>query len=271
MKSKMVRIMSAAVALLVVGAAGAWAAEASLDLVVNSHYVWRGQVLNDEPVFQPSVTISKGGFSFNWWGNLNLTDNITGDAHEFSEHDVGISYARPCPLTGAEVTLGLVNYDFPNVAADQTATGVDALSKNTHEVYLSYSLAEVPLAPTLLVSYDFNEVKDVYVNLAVSHSIDLVEKLSLDLDASVGFGGKDYNDFYFSFEPEEGAAIVNDSAAFNDGNVSVGLTYAFSETLSLGGKVQYTALLDSDIRKGAEALYGEKDVVYGGVTLSHSF
>ena len=271
MHAKWIRVMSAAVALLVVGAAGAWAADAGVDLVVNSHYVWRGQVLNDEPVFQPSVTVSKGGFSFNWWGNLNLTDKITGDEFEFSEHDIGISYARPCPLTGAEVTLGLVSYDFPNAAADPAAIGSEALTKNTHEVYLSYSLAEVLLAPTLLVSYDFNLVDDFYVNLAVSHSFDLVEKLSLDLEASMGFGGKDYNAFYFGFEPEEGEAIVNDSAALNDGNLAVGLTYAFSETLSLGGKVQYTALLDSDIKKGAEANDDETDVVYGGVTLSSSF
>ncbi|MBU1692957.1 MAG: MipA/OmpV family protein [Verrucomicrobia bacterium] len=271
MKRNTVRMISAAAFLVVAMAAGGWAAEAGLDLVVNSHYVWRGQVLNDEPVFQPSVTVSKGGFSFNWWGNLNLTDKITGDAFEFSEHDVGISYARPCPLTGAEVTLGLVNYDFPNTAVDPNAVGAEALTENTHEVYLSYSLTEVPLAPTLLVSYDFNEVEDFYANLAVSHSFDLAEKLTLDLGASLGFGGKDYNDFYFSFEPEEGEAIVNDSAALNDANVSVGLTYAFSETLSLGGALQYAALLDSDIEKGAEAIYGEKDVVYGGVTLSQSF
>lgn len=271
MKMPIVRILSVSFACLAVSALSGWAAEAGVDLVVNSHYVWRGQLLNDEPVFQPSVTVSKGGFSFNWWGSLNLTDKITGDALEFSEHDIGVSYTRPCPLTGADVTLGLVSYDFPNVTADPAATGTEALTQNTHEAYLSYSLAKILLAPTLLVSYDFNEVEDFYANLAVSHSLEVGENLSLDLGASLGFGGKDYNAFYFGYAPEEGEAIENDSAALNDANVSAGVTYAFSEALSLGGKVQYTALIDSDIKKGAEAIYGEKDVVYGGVTLSYAF
>ena len=102
----------------------------------------------------------------------------------------------------------------------------------------------------------------------------LEEKLSLDLGASLGFGGADYNEYYFTFTPaegDEGEAIVNDSAAINDLNLSVGLTYAFSETCSLAGTLQYVTLLDSDIQDAAEAVYGEKDAVYGGVTLSRSF
>ncbi|HEY8241739.1 MAG TPA: hypothetical protein VIH35_09845, partial [Kiritimatiellia bacterium] len=39
------------------------AVSASIDVPVLSAYVWRGQVLNDEGVLQPSATISKNGFA----------------------------------------------------------------------------------------------------------------------------------------------------------------------------------------------------------------
>jgi hypothetical protein len=67
----------------------------ALDVPVLSAYVWRGQVLVDDPVVQPTFTVAKGGFSINWWGNFNLDDNATGDDFEFSEHDITLSYAAP--------------------------------------------------------------------------------------------------------------------------------------------------------------------------------
>ena len=59
---------------------------ASIDLPILSAYVWRGQVLNDEGVVQPSATISKGGFSLNYWQNFALTEHITGDECELTRH-----------------------------------------------------------------------------------------------------------------------------------------------------------------------------------------
>ena len=103
----------------------------TLDVPVLSAYVWRGQLLVDDPVLQPSLTASKGGFAINWWGNFNLDDNATGDDFEFSEHDIGLSYGTTCPLTGADLTFGVVNYDFPNPAID--SAGNPALFKNTAE------------------------------------------------------------------------------------------------------------------------------------------
>jgi outer membrane scaffolding protein for murein synthesis (MipA/OmpV family) len=236
--------------------------EASLDASVFNAYVWRGQVLNDETVLQPSLTVSKGGFSVNWWGNLNLTDNVTGDAHEFSEHDIGVSYSHACPLiAGANLTVGIVNYDFPNVAVDETAVGAEALTKNTHEVYLSYALEETPLAPTLLLSYDINEVDALYASLSVTHSVEVNDQVSVEASASVGAAASDYNAFYFG---------VGDDA-LNDGSVKLSLSYAMTDDLSLTPSIQYSMLLDSAIEDGAEAIYGEKDYFVGGVTASYSF
>lgn len=223
---------------------------ASLDIPVLSAYVWRGQVLNDELVAQPSATITKGGFSLNYWQNFALTDNQTGDSAEFTEHDITVSYAIACPLVeGATLTLGLINYDFPNSEA-----------ADTREAYLSYALPCV-LSPTLAVYYDFNEVDDFYANLGISHGIEIADALTLNAAASIGYAGKDYNEFYFG----------TDDDALNDVNVSLKLPIKLCEAATLTPGVAYTALLDSDIEDGADATYGEKDAVVGSLTLGVAF
>lgn len=223
---------------------------ASLDIPVLSTYVWRGQVLNDEAVLQPSATITKGGFSLNYWQNFALTDNQTGDSAEFTEHDITVSYALACPLVeGATLTLGLINYDFPNSEL-----------ADTREVYASYAIPCV-LAPTLSVYYDFNEVDDFYANLGISHGFELTDALTLNAAASVGYAGKDYNDVYFG----------TDDDALNDVNVSLKLPIKLCEAATLTPGVAYTSLLDSDIEDGADVLYGEKDAVVGSLSLLIGF
>jgi len=277
MKRNKLRTVLVAMGLLALAALNGMAAEASLDLPVFSHYVWRGQVLNDEAVFQPSLTVSgPWGLSFNTWANMDLTDNFD-NSGEFTEVDLTVAYALP--LEGpVGVEVGVVEFLFPKegdfsaplipeghpplgiTLPEGHPTELSGEDLDTGEVFAKVSV-ETLLSPTLSVNYDFDEVEGFYVNAGISHSIDLVEKTTLDLGASLGFGDEDYNASYFG----------SDEAALNDGNVSATVSYAFSETLSLAGQLQYTAMLDSDIEEGAEATYGEKDVVYGGVTLSASF
>ena len=49
------------------------------------------------------------------------------------------------------------------------------------------------------------------------------------------------------------------------------LPIALTENVSLTPSISYMLLPDSDLGDAAEALYGEKDSVYGGATLSVSF
>ncbi|MBI4800069.1 MAG: hypothetical protein HY794_15340, partial [Desulfarculus sp.] len=50
----------------------------SVDLTVPyySKYLSRGALTVDDPVLQPGLTVAAHGFSFNVWGNYNLTDKI---------------------------------------------------------------------------------------------------------------------------------------------------------------------------------------------------
>jgi hypothetical protein len=261
----MKKVWMAMTAALVLPAA-VWAAEeagatATLDVPVLSAYVWRGQVLNDEAVVQPSLTVSKGGFAINIWENFNLTDAVTGDANEFSEYDFGLSYSTTCPFTGAAVSLGLVDYTFPNQTI-LTAEGNSALVADTREAYVTLGFGECPLAPTLWISYDFKEADGFYANLAVSHSFELAkDKASLALGASVGAGSSDYNAFYFGVEDD----------ALNDANVSLSVPVTITPNLTITPGVSYTMLLDSEIEDAAAALYKDDNIVVGSIKASYAF
>jgi outer membrane scaffolding protein for murein synthesis (MipA/OmpV family) len=236
------------------------AADVELSADVLSAYVWRGQVLNDEAVLQPAMSASKNGFAVSWWGNFNLTDNVTGDEYEFSEHDIGVSYSMICPFTKAELTAGVVSYDFPNVAAED-GVGAEALVNNTYEVYLSAAFNEVLLAPTLNVSYDFKEADGLYASLAISHSVEVAEKVAIEGSVSLGFADSAYNEFYFGADDD----------ALNDATFNISIPLAVNDALSISPTVSYAMFLDSDIEDGAEAIYGEKDYVYGGVSIDYTF
>lgn len=236
---------------------------ASLDVAVASAYVWRGQVLNDEAVLQPTFGISKGGFTISWWGNMNLTDQITGDEFEFSEHDIALSYGFTCPMTGADVSIGVVNFDFPNVGIVD-ADGNVSPAADTREAYISYGFSSVLLAPTLTVNYDFKEADGFYGSLGISHSFAIDEKISLDLGATLGVADKDWGGFYFG-----------KAEGLTDYSVTASLPVALTDSFSVKPSVSYAALL-GDAKDAVEAAgdslyYGKDDIFFFSLTASYAF
>lgn len=222
--------------------------EAGLDLPVLSGYVWRGQVLNDEAVVQPSLTVSKGGFAINTWANYNLTDNVSEDSGDFNEVDLTVSYDFTAGPAG--VSVGVIEYLFPNTAYS-----------GTREVYAGASLDNLPVTPSATVYYDFDEADGAYVTVSLGYGHALSDALSLDVSGSIGYGFSDYNEFYFG---------VADNA-LNDANVSLSLTYAVNDAWSISPAVTYTTLLDDDIKDAAKELYFDDNEVVGSLTASHAF
>lgn len=269
MKSTLTKLVAGTVAVcaLALVPPAARAADGNIDLAVNSAYVWRGQMYNDEAVFQPSVTVSTDyGLSFNTWGNWNLTDNQgTELRNEFCEIDLTLSYAKTLGMVECE--LGVAEYLYPHtVTEEDVAEGQPPsvhATPGTREAYLSAAF-DVVLSPTIKVSYDFDEVNAFFAEASVSHSMELTEDLSAELMLSIGGGDKDYNTVYWGV----------DEAAVNDGNAKLSFAYNLSESLTLGAYVQYTKLLDSKIEDAADAsesLVNDGDIVFGGGSLSYSF
>jgi uncharacterized protein (TIGR02001 family) len=239
---------------------------ATLDVPVLSAYVWRGQVLNDKPVLQPSLTVSKAGFSLNTWANFNLNNSYASYAQdnkrEFSEIDLTASYSTtvgPLSLGG-----GIVQYLFPNQTLT-TGEGADTVSRaypGSHEVYATVGLPSVFLAPTLSVYYDFDAADGFYANLAVSQSFELVKDMaSLVASASLGAGSKKYNEYYF------GAT----KSAFNDAVLGLAVPVTLPAGWTLKPAVQYVFMPDQAIRDQSESFYGHKDHFIGSITASYAF
>lgn len=221
---------------------------AELELPVLSAYVWRGQVLNDEAVTQPSLEVSKGGFALNAWANYNLTDNVTDHSGDCNEVDLTASYefsAGP-----ATFVAGVVEYLFP---------GTDASS--TREASIEASLDGLPVTPGATVVYDFDEADGFYVALSLEYSHAIGDELSLELGGLIGYGFSDYNALYFG--------VADD--ALNDAGLSAGLEYAVNDSWTITPAVTCTALLDSGIRDAARELYFDDRCVIGSLTASCAF
>jgi outer membrane scaffolding protein for murein synthesis (MipA/OmpV family) len=241
------------------------AAEANLDLPVNSAYVWRGQVLNDEAVFQPSLTVSaENGLSFSTWANWNLTDSLGQNSkNEFNEVDLTASYAVPVEVV--DLTVGAAEYEYPNqtaAAADETNSAFALPS--TREAFVTVGKEDLLLSPSATLYYDFGQVNAFYGLLSISQGYEMTKELSLTATLSVGAGDSDYNLAYFGV----------DSTKLNDGNAKLAATYAFNESISVNAYAMYTYLLDSAIRDAAkenDAYFNKGDIVSGGVSLGYSF
>lgn len=235
---------------------------ASLDLPVLSAYVWRGQLLNEDAVLQPGFSIEKNGFGVAWWGSMNLTDEQTEDAAEFTEHDITVSYSFSCPVTKADISLGVVNYDFPNVGIVD-AGGNATLVNDTREAFATFGWS-CPANPTLAVYYDFKEADGFYGSLSVGHSQPIGDLASVDLSASIGVSSSDWNEYYYGTDDE----------ALNDWSASVAVPFQACDSLTITPAIQYAALIDSDITDTVEETglyYGETDQWIASLKASYGF
>lgn len=181
-----------AAALLFAGATSALAeikVEGSASVGVFSDYIWRGANFTGDAnmVVQPSVTVGTGGFSVNWWGNMNEN---TG---EMDEVDFTLDYSTE--LGPLAVSVGNILYN------------VDGAS-DTNEVYLAVAPTTLPLDLKLTYFYDYDEFEVSYLILALGKSFDIADKTSLSLGAAAG-----YFDFDYLNNAELTASL---SYAFND-------------------------------------------------------
>jgi len=212
-----------------------------------SKYVWRGQILTDDWVFQPGASATIGGFTLGAWGNVDMTDE-NDEEWEFTEYDYYIDYSGDI-TDGIAYSLGYIYYKFPSVGGD------------TYEFYGGLSFDTI-LSPSVTWYYDADEVEGSYVAIGLGHSVEEIGKLSedipigMDIGLNIGWGDSDYNNAYWSV----------DNSGFND------LTLTFAFPVALGNwtvtpSLNYMTLLDSDIRSSA----GDDDAFFAGISLATSF
>jgi hypothetical protein len=250
-KSKgIVTVISSIVLMTLAGTA--YAVDVNIDLKADyfGKYIWRGQNLANESVFQPGITAAVGPFSVSIWGNLELTDK-TDHEHEFTEFDYVLDYTDAFPgIEGLNYSIGTIYYDFPNTAY-----------KPTTEVYGGLSFA-MPLSPSFKWYRDLDEIDGSYFQLGLGHTFEKLKVWSdrsycgLQLDASVGWGNSTYNKGYFSVDNEK----------FNDFTFSAGLPMCIG-SWTIKTSVSYSTILGGEIREAT----AKSDNIWVGVGLSKSF
>ncbi|MBT8045791.1 MAG: MipA/OmpV family protein [Pontiella sp.] len=231
-------------------------AKVTAEAALVSAYVWRGQVYNSDAVIQPQITISQYDFSFNVWANYDLKKNVAGISSDFSELALSLAYTLPVNLNEMEITVGAINYTYPNSLTESTTEFFASA------VVLSYADYFIPSA-TLFG--DIDEVRGSYILLDVVAPYQVSDYLAVEGGVSAGYGNTAYNDAYFP------NAAGDQDAGFNDYNFYVNAAYDIYENVTLSANVTYTFLEGGSIRRAADANYEAKQKLWGGVNVIYDF
>ena len=223
-----------------------------------SKYIWRGQNLNDDPVFQPGISAAYGNFTAGIWGNLDLT-NINDRNGDFLEMDYYLDWSDDLTdFEGISYSAGLIYYDFPGSYADGTRL------PDTLEAYLGFSF-NLPASPSITGYHDLDEAEGTYISLGIGHSVEQVLELcpgvpvAMDIGATLGWGSGSYNKYYWGTEQSK----------INDLVLSVSLPFEI-EGLTITPSLNYVTLLSDDIRD--TDVYGTaSDFFFVGIGLTKKF
>ncbi len=222
-----------------------------------SQYIWRGYELSKNSlVIQPSFTVGYRGFEANLWGNLDTNDNYTkANKANWNETDLTLSYTHefgPVKLTGGYIYYAL--------------EGVD----DSQELFLKIG-GNFLLSPTLSIYREIANYPGWYLNLGVSHSINLTKEITLDLGASIGYQISD-TDKIVQYNSQL-LPTTNKYNALHDGNLMMGLTIPFGKYFSVKPVVYYSLPLSDDAKYRIQgtSLSNKYDFFYGGVILTAAF
>ena len=211
-------------------------AEGGIDLKVSadclSKYIWRGQNISDESVFQQSVSLSKWGFTGSVWGNLDLK-NENDNAGDFTDLDFTVDYTAKVPgVDWMSLSVGAIHYQFPSTNF-----------RPTTEIYGGLGLS-VPFSPSIRIYRDVDEIDGGYVQLGIGHTFEKIAGFSktcycgLQLGAALGYGGSQYNKGYFGVK----------EGKFNDLTLSAGFPICIGPQWTVRPSISYSTMLSDSIR-----------------------
>jgi hypothetical protein len=221
-------------------------------------YIWRGQNLSDDPVFQPGISATYGNFTAGIWGNLDLT-NINDRNGNFLEMDYYLDWSDDLPdFEGISYSAGLIYYDFPGSYADSTRL------PDTLEAYLGLNF-DLPASPSITAYHDLDEAEGTYVSLGLGHSVEQVFEFSSDvpvakdIGATLGWGSGSYNKYYWG----------TDQSKINDLVLSVSFPFEI-EGLTITPSLNYVTLLSDDI-SDTDTYGTDSDFFFVGISLTKKF
>lgn len=209
-------------------------------------YVWRGFLLDDDPVLQPSATLSIGPFSGGFWGSWDVNPE---DALNSDEVDGWVAFNFDLGFISEEMAMvgfsvGNTWYHFPN--GDTGLAG----GAHTEEMFVTVTL-DTFLSPYFTWFHDYGDEESGgadgnYFHVGIGHSFTLLEEYGVTADLGYEFG---YND----------EAFIADDGGYN--LLKLGLSIPISEKVTVTPKVAYSMPF-GDIDDA------NNDEVYGGVSIS---
>ncbi len=225
---------------------------AEVDLGVFNQYIWRGlEESKSGLVIEPSVTLGYKGVSLNVWGNLDTNNAGYDGESKYTETDVTLSYSKDVGIT--KLTGGYIYY------------GLDGIT-DSQEVFGSVTLNTF-LSPTITVYREIAHMPSWYINVGISHSQPIYNKITLDLAASAGYYYSDDSAFSEVYDP---GSKYRD---LHNGLVSVGFTIPVGDYFSVKPMLAYSFPLSSNAKDyiKATSLDGKSSFLYGGVTFTMAF
>ena len=242
--------------------------EATLEVALASSYVWRGQVLNNDAVIQPQITLAQYGFSLNMWMNYDIGSNRNGVQRDVSEFDFSIAYSLPMDINQMAIDVGLVNYNFPANGTYNT-DGLTEGNKSTTEAYLSATFLSFKdlFIPSVTLFGDFEEVEGTYVLFDVFVPYELSEYVGLAAGVTAGYGNTKYNDVYWTAD-----GTGDFEGEFSDYSLYATASYEVSDRLTAGMTLNYSMLNGDSFKNGAKAAgYEADDKVWGSLNVAYDF
>lgn len=232
--------------------------QVTLEAALVSSYVWRGQVYNNDFVFQPQMTVAQYGFSLNVWANYDMGKNNSGIQSDTSEIDFSLAYTLPLDINDVAFDVGLINYQFPANAPGGTN------SKSTTEVFAKGTVTTWKdyVIPSVTIFGDIDKADGVYVLFDVMAPYQVSDYLSVAAGISAGWGNTSYNSYYWNQAADKG---------FNDYNFYGSCTYEIMEGLYASVSLQYTMLEGGEIRQAGKDNYEASEKVFGGVNIAYDF
>ncbi len=218
-----------------------------------THYVWRGQELN-ESSFQPGAAIAFKNFTAGFWGNIAWTD-AENALWQFTEVDWSLDYTDKVPgMDGVNWSVGAIYYNFATTKAADTT-----------ELYWGFSF-DVPLSPYVMVYHDLDQADGMYINTGISYAwedaLELIpdSPMDLELSASFGWGDGGYNNYYWGVDDD----------GLNDFNLSLAMPMEIAGGWTMTPSLNWTAIVDNTLRD-TDTYDNDDNHFYVGVGLAKSF
>ncbi len=208
---------------------------------VATQYLFRGVPQTDALVSQSnldaSIDLGNGDtFNLGFWANMDLSNDAgggvfpDGNGGKITEFDIVPTYSTS--FYGMAVDLGITNYNFPN--------GVGA---STNELFVTVGREFGGLDGSLTINYDFDEVEDYYLALALERAFQVDNQTTATAAVGLGVAGEDQGLAYFGAR----------ESGLSDANVSLSLNYQSSEAVVLTAGVMVSSIINSDYQDALDA------------------